>query len=394
MAQGRATKAKGGKASAPPQLRVLHLHSTFDPGGKELRAAKLINAFGPAISHSIVSAVPDALGAASAISPQMQVDYPQNFPALSGRPTPGRLQRLAKAMIGFDLVLTYNWGAMDAVMAHTLFADVHGLPPLVHHEDGFNQDEANGLKRSRNWYRTIALARAQALVVPSRLLEAIAIKNWHRPPQTVRRIANGIPLAAYAKAPAADALPRIIKRPGELWVGTLAGLRAIKNLPRLVRAFAALPAEWQLVIVGDGPEREAIRAEAARLEIGHRVHLPGHAADPAKVAGLFEIFALSSDSEQFPISVVEAMAAGVPVVAPRVGDVAAMVASENVPWLTAPGDEAALASALAGLASDAEARQQIGAANRARAAAEYDEAVMIAAYRRVYAGAMRRSSFP
>ncbi|MFX8988259.1 glycosyltransferase, partial [Acinetobacter baumannii] len=79
-----------------------------------------------------------------------------------------------------------------------------------------------------------------------------------------------------------DALPRVIKRPGEKWLGTLAGLRAVKNLPRLVRAFAGLDESWQLVIVGEGPERDAIMDEALRLDIGHRVLMPGHVADPAQ----------------------------------------------------------------------------------------------------------------
>ncbi|MFM5948783.1 MAG: glycosyltransferase family 1 protein, partial [Novosphingobium sp.] len=137
-------------------MRVLHLHSSFNPGGKELRAAKLINAFGPDIAHSIVSGVPGALGAAAVIDPAIPVCYPEDFPALTGRPALGRFRRIAEAMRGFDLVLTYNWGAMDAVMAHRLFAGRLDLPPLVHHEDGFNQDEADGLKASRNWFRRLA----------------------------------------------------------------------------------------------------------------------------------------------------------------------------------------------------------------------------------------------
>lgn len=380
-------------SAEPGRLRLLHLHSSFDRGGKELRAVKLMNLFGPAIEHSVVSAVPEARAAAAAIDPALDVEWPQ-FPSLSGKPWPRRLQAIAEAMRGYDLVLTYNWGAMDTVMAHTLFGERLGLPPLVHHEDGFNEDEAERLKPARNWFRRLALARAQGLVVPSRQLERIALDVWKQPRGLVRRIANGIPVAAYGAVPPPDALPRVIKHPGELWLGTLAGLRAVKNLPRLVRAFAVMPPEWQLVILGEGPEREAIRAEALRLEIGHRVHLPGHVPDPARAMGLFDLFALSSDSEQFPISVVEAMAAGLAVVSPRVGDVAAMVASENGPHLTAPGDEAALGAALVGLATDPAARAAIGAANRARAMAEYDEAAMLAAYRKVYAGAMGRLSFP
>ena len=377
-------------------MHFLHLHSSFGAGGKELRAVRLINAFGPGVEHTIVSAQPEAMAAATAIDPRIGVACPGDFPALAGTPTPGRLRRLAEAMRGFDLVLSYNWGAMDAVMAHSVFRQFHALPPLVHHEDGFNQDEAQGLKRSRNWYRRLALARSSALIVPSRRLEAIALGPWQQPRAKVHRIANGIDLAAYAAmagtgAPKPDALPRIVKRPGEKWLGTLAGLRPVKNLPRLVRAFAGLPEEWQLVILGEGPEREAIRDEALRQGVAHRVHLPGFIADPAPAAGLFDLFALSSESEQFPISVVEAMAAGLAVAAPDVGDIVGMLAVENRPYVSPPGDEAALAQNIGMLASDERLRAAVGQANREKAFREYDEKAMIAAYRAVYAQALGRT---
>jgi glycosyltransferase involved in cell wall biosynthesis len=381
-------------------LRILHLHSSFNSGGKELRAAKLINAFGPksstgeGVEHTIVSGEPGALGAASAIDPRIAVRYPDDFPLLAGKPLPGRLQRLAAAMKDFDLVLTYNWGAMDAALAHTLFRDVQALPPLVHHEDAFNEDEAERRKFSRNLYRRIALGRSSALVVPSLWLEAIANAEWHQPEGRVVRIVNGIDTAAYARKPRPDALPRVIKRPGEKWLGTLAGLRRVENLPRLVRAFAGLPDEWQLVILGEGPEREAIRAEALRLGIAHRVHLPGFVAEPAGAVGLFDLFALSSDREQFPISVVEAMAAGLAVAATDVGDVAAMLAEANRPYVTPAENEDALSAALAELADSEALRRGIGEANRVRARAEYDEKAMIAAYRATYARALGREQFP
>ena len=372
-------------------MHILHLHSTFDAGGKELRAARLMSAFGSKVRHTVVSAMPDALGAASAVSKEISVNYPRDFEALAGKPSPARLQRLAQAMQPFDLVLTYNWGAMDAVMAYSVFRDFHNLPPLAHHEDGFNQDEAERLKPSRNWYRRIALARTAALVVPSRRLEDIALKVWQQPRTRVHLIENGIDTAAYAQKPAADALPRVIKRSGEKWLGTLAGLRAVKNLPCLVRAFAGLPEEWQLVILGEGPERATIKAEAQRLQILHRVHMPGFVPDPAKAVGLFDLFALSSDSEQFPISVVEAMAAGLAVVSPDVGDVRGMVVDENQPYIVPPGDEAALAQAIAVLAGDESARLAIGKANRARAVSLYDEKRMIGSYRLLYGGVSDRA---
>ena len=370
--------------------RVLHCHSSFSKGGKELRCVQLINALGRSLRHSIVSAQPDAMGAAENISPNALVDYPKDFPSLQGKPWPGRLLKLARALQSYDLVLTYNWGAMDAVMAHTLFSDALALPPLIHHEDGFNEDEAQKLKPGRNWYRRIGLGKAVGLVVPSERLEEIALTSWQQPFGRVRRIANGIDTAAFAKAPKPDGLRGIVKRDGEMWVGTLAGLRAVKNLPALVRAAAKLPEQWQLVIAGEGPEKDMIRAEADRLEFSHRLHLPGHVPDPSKIVGLFDIFALSSHSEQFPISLVEAMAAGKPVAAYSVGDIGQMVSEANLPYIAAAEDELALTAALERLASDAAERGVVGEENRNKARAEYDEKKMIESYRRLYASALGR----
>lgn len=374
------------KAAGP--LRVLHLHSSFSAGGKELRAVRLMNAFGPGLEHAVVSAQPGAYGASVVLDPLLPVTYPERFPGLQGSPTPLRLCRIARAMRGHDLVLTYNWGAMDAVLAHFLFRRVMRLPPLVHHEDGFNEDEAGGLKTSRNRFRRIALGGASSLVVPSRRLEAIAMTAWRQPRERVRLISNGIDCAAYGGKPRPDALPGLAKRPGEKWVGTLAGLRPVKNLPLLVRAFAGLPADWHLVILGQGSEREAILAQARESDVAARVHLPGFVADPSHAVGLFDVFALSSESEQFPISVVEAMAAGLPVASPAVGDVAEMVSAENRGYITPAGDEAALAQTLRVLAGDPDLRKRIGIANRAQAQACYDENTMICAYRSVYAEAV------
>src|SRR3546814_9280543 len=139
-------------------------------------------------------------------------------------------------MKGFDLVLTYNWGAFDSVMANYRFRG----PPLVHHEDGFNEDEAEQLKTRRNLYRRLGLSAAYRLVVPSERLERIARTAWAQPPERLARIPNGIPVRDFARSPTDDAIPGLRLRDGEIVIGTVAGLRAVKNLPRLVRAFAAM----------------------------------------------------------------------------------------------------------------------------------------------------------
>jgi glycosyltransferase involved in cell wall biosynthesis len=142
-----------------------------------------------------------------------------------------------------------------------------------------------------------------------------------------------------------------------------------------------------LVIVGDGPERAGLQALAAALGVAARVSFLGHVAEPAPLFAGFDIFALSSDTEQMPISVIEAMAAGLPVAATAVGDVPAMLAEANLGNIVAR-DDAALAGSLAALLDDADLRRRIGAANRARALAMFDQERMFAAYAALFDGEM------
>ncbi|MGJ8536757.1 MAG: glycosyltransferase [Parasphingopyxis sp.] len=366
--------------------KILHLHSTFSLGGKEARAVRLMNVFGARASHTILSAMPEALGARDAIDPAIAADFPLDAPSLVGKPGLRRYRALARYMRRFDLVLSYNWGSMDGVMTHRLFGS--RLPPIIHHEDGFNADEADRLKTKRNLYRRMAFPTLHALVVPSSRLRDIARSVWKQPEGRVRQISNGIPVSRYAEPPEPGVIPGFERRPGDVVVGTIAGLREVKDLPRLVRAVAELPDNVRLVIAGEGPEREAIEAEARRCGIAGRVLLAGFLDRPWRYVGHFDIFALSSRSEQFPISVVEAMAAGLPVVSPRVGDVESMVSAENRE-LVVLGDTD-LAGALEKLAGDGALRAAIGAANRREAADHYDEDRMIDEYAELYEGALGR----
>ncbi len=362
-------------------LRILHCHSTFSLGGKEARAVQLMNAFGDRAEHVILSSVPDALGAREAIDPSIRVSFPgETFPPLHGKPSLGRYRDLVRVMKQFDLILSYNWGSMDVVGARRLLPA--GCPPLIHHEDGFNADENERLNWKRNWFRRLMLPSAKAMVVPSLRLEEVARNVWKRP--NVIRISNGIDIARYSAAAVAGSIPGLVKAPGEVVVGTLAGLREVKNLPRLVRAVAKQPTHVKLVIVGEGPEREHIQALAKSLGLGDRLIMPGFLAGPHRYVGHFDIFALSSDSEQFPISLVEGMAAGKPAVSTDVGDVRFIVSEPNQAYVVPRDDDAAYADALSRLIEDADLRHKVGSSNRAFAEANYDERRMIDRYASLY----------
>lgn len=370
--------------------RILHLHSTFNLGGKEARAVRLMNHFGGKVEHTILSAEPDQLSARDAISKKIKVDFPDDAPSLAGKPSLGRYRQFVEYFRRFDLILSYNWGAMDGVMARTLFARVGGLPPLIHHEDGFNEDEQIKLNWKRNLFRKFALGGSSALVVPSVRLEDISTSIWKQPQAKIHRIPNGIDVKRFEKKPQRGAIPGFKKADDEIVVGTIAGLRAVKNLGRLVRACAGAGDKVKLVIVGEGPEKEAILAEAERQNMSDRLLMPGFLADPARYVGLFDIFALSSDSEQFPISLIEAMAAGCPVVATDVGDIKSMVSQPNQGFTKPVSDEKQFAEGLITLVQHAQLREDIGMQNRMKAQAEYNESKMLGRYAQLYGHALGR----
>lgn len=367
--------------SAP---RLLHVFSTFNLGGPQARAVQLINAWGPAYKHLIVSVERGELAARERL--QVEANFPL-FPDLKSGALPGRLIALRSriAQLRPDLVLTYNWGAVEVVMARRLF----GGAPLVHHEDGFGTEESESLYRRRTWFRRQAFGAAHQIIVPSRVLERIARETWRQPAARVTYIPNGVDLPAFGVKPQPNAIPGFVAD-DRLVVGTVAGLREEKNLTRLVRAFATaardLPA--RLVIVGDGPDRDAILAEARAQGLADRVHLPGFMSNPERYVGLFDVFALSSDTEQFPISLVEAMAASLPAASTAVGDIKDIVTPDNLPFVTPPRDEAALAKAIRALLVDPDLRRRIGAANRARVESEFSLTSMIARYKQIYDAAL------
>lgn len=358
---------------------LLHVFSTFAVGGAQMRFTTLANHFGPAWRHAIVAmdrndAARDRLG------PQVDATYPQV--TLRKGDTLGNARRFRRVLrsIRPDMLITYNWGSIEWALANAL--------PLVRHlhiEDGFGPDEQGTQITRRVWMRRLFLRRA-TVMVPSRTLYRIATEVWRLPRGRVLYVPNGIDLARYGAA--ADEPPAW---PGEgPVVGTVATLRPEKNLPRLLRAVQLLRARMpvRLVIVGDGSERAPLQALAQSLGIADAVHFTGYCATPNVMYRGFDVFALSSDTEQMPLSVLEAMASGLPVAATDVGDVRDMLAEANLPFVVRR-DDAALSEALERLLRQPDLRRAIGAANRAKAKRDYDENRMFRAHAALWDGQAR-----
>jgi glycosyltransferase involved in cell wall biosynthesis len=153
-----------------------------------------------------------------------------------------------------------------------------------------------------------------------------------------------------------------------LSVGRLA---APKDFVTFVRALRRLePGSFRAWIVGDGPGRAALTAEVDRLRLGRTVELLGERDDVRELMAQADIFVLSSRSEGLPLSILEAMAAGLPVVGSAVGGIPEL--AEGCGFVVPPGDPDALAVTLGRLVADPELRRQHGELARDRARAEFN----------------------
>jgi glycosyltransferase involved in cell wall biosynthesis len=188
--------------------------------------------------------------------------------------------------------------------------------------------------------------------------------------------------------------------PGVRTVGIVARLDPVKRHVDLLRAFASLlrnpriEDRWRLVLVGDGPERAAIQAEMRRLGIERDVVVAGQVAHLPGLQSLFDLAVLSSEAEGFPNSIVEAMAAGRPVVATDVGGVSDCVVPGITGLLVPPRDPDALAGAMEPVMANRELAARLGDAGRRRARATFHANVVIAQLEAIYATAARSGSAP
>jgi glycosyltransferase involved in cell wall biosynthesis len=302
------------------QAHLLWVFPGFGVGGAQARFCALANWLGERCRHTVVSLNGD-LVCREKLAPLLCVDFP-TAGHQRGRMLASVLHaRRFLAAARPDRVITSNWGAIEWAIG----ARLAGLA-LVHSEDGFGPEERTVQIPRRMVTRRLAL-RGADIILPSRTLMAIARDQWRLPERRLHYIPNGIDLARFTQA-----VPMELPAGDGPIIGTIAALRPEKNLGRLIRAFAALRADRpaRLVIVGDGAERPGLEALADQLSVRADVLFAGHSTVPERWLAAFDLFALSSDTEQMPLSLLEAMAAGLPCVCTNVGDVRAMLPEGHI----------------------------------------------------------------
>lgn len=209
------------------------------------------------------------------------------------------------------------------------------------------------------WWRAmrIALSRCAAVVAVSDDARA-SLAALGVPEQAVHVIPNPSSLPPLERAPR-NGRPRIV---------TVASLRARKGLDIALEAAARLlDLDYEWIVVGEGPDRDSLVVQAERLGLSERVKFVGFQADPRPFYATSDVYVLPSRTEGFPIVLVEAMSAGLPIVATRCGSGVESMIDPTVGELTANGDPGALAEALRTLLLDPVRREGCRQAGQRRA---------------------------
>lgn len=365
-------------------IHLLHAFPTFQVGGQQARFIQLANEFGPAFRHTII-AMDNQFEAGERLLDS--IDWqPLPLKVLKGGLLSNRSEfRRVLQHVQPDMVLSYNWGAIEWTVAN-----FPRLCPHVHVEGGFGPEETlRQLPRRVLARRALLGWTGKPVVVVSRQLVDIALEQWRLPSQSIWFIPNGVAI------PSSSQLLRPQVMQGRPCIGTLAGLRPEKNVARLIRAFAALRRlhDARLLIVGGGPLMSDLKELVSRLGVSDDVEFTGYLKDPAVRLREFDIFALPSDTEQSPNAMLEAMALGMPVVATRVGDVQAVLSNVS-PHNVCDPDDAAFAHVLERVFNQQDKWTEWARLGQSEVARSYSRESMVTAWRQVWSNRRPLSTTP
>jgi len=360
---------------------VVHLIYRFDFGGLETLVAECINRM-PAeqYRHAIVCLTGYTEFAAKVSRPGVDIialDKPPGLALATHLKLWKLLRRLKPAVLH-----SYNLAAVE----YAFTAAVAGVPVRVHAEHGRDAGDPHGLNRKHNLLR-----RGLTPFIDRYVPVSDDLQRWLRqvvgvPDAKTLMIANGVDTDRFRPRQDQHAAQR-----REFVIGTVGRIQDVKNHSGLVDAFIRLrdllPNErdrLRLAIVGNGPLLNMITEKVRLARLQDVVWLPGSRTDIAELMGGFDVFALPSIAEGTPVTVLEAMASGLPVVASRVGGIPEVVEDQVTGLLTPPSDPGALAEALAVYVRDPALAARHGAAGRARVERSNSIAAMVAGYARLY----------
>jgi len=285
----------------------------------------------------------------------------------------GVVARLAGLLLGMPVVLTVHMPAYS-------FVEGDGLG--AHWKRRFYR----WVERVLNRHLTDTVVYVSSRVYQDALAMGVA------PPDRAVVVSNGIDLSPYRRRPKPDLRAQMKVPPSARVVSCVGRLHRQKGVDVLLRAAsgAALQGQdWRLWVIGDGPERAALEAQADELGLADRVCFLGYREDVPDLLMASDVFVLASRYEAMPMAVVEAMAAGLPCVVTDVGESPRLVEQGVTGLVVKPEDADGLAAALAALLSDPERCRAMGEVARRRAE-QYSAQQMVRQTEQVYAAALAR----
>lgn len=368
--------------SNPARLTIAHVLSSFGVGGQERVAFDLAQrqaarghrviavSLAPA-PHGPLAAEFEAAGVATYAVPKRD--------GLDATLPPRLFARFARSRV--QVVHTHNPLPLIYAAAPARLVGAR----LIHTKHGRNPGS-----RGYHQLRRAAAHLAHAFVAVSEATAEQAREQRDCPASRLRVITNGIALDRFRPdAGVRHAVRAELGLPQDAWVaGTVGRVDANKNQALLVRAAAPLLADgFRVVIVGDGPQLEAVRAMVSRLPRPELVHVLGRRMDVDRLLPAFDMFVLSSDTEGLPLVLPEAMASALPVVSTAVGGIPDVVRDGDTGFLIDAGDEEALRDRLGRLWGDRALAAQMGDRARELALSAYSADVMLDRYMALYRGA-------
>jgi glycosyltransferase involved in cell wall biosynthesis len=371
------------------KIRVLHIVPTLSPGGAERVAVHIATK----LNGERYEAVMVSLGGRSECDLDrlleeagVEVRYLGKPPGFDYRMYP-RLHRVFREYRP-DLIHTHIQVLRYALPSMLLLKRAS----LVHTVHNLAERE---IERRARWIHRYAFNHG---VVPVAVAQQVAVSLGRVYGITgCRVVPNGIPTDSYAHPQTARRKWREREgfRDTDVLFVCVARFSPQKNHALLLKAFAQGPASdpnAHLVLVGDGVLREQLQKQAKDLGLPGQIHFLGLRSDIADVLGAMDVFALSSDWEGNPLSVMEAMASGLPILSTAVGGVPDLFASGEQGLIVQPGDVQGFSDAMAWLLRNREARQYLGMAAARRARENFDVSTMVRAYEELYDELVHHSS--
>lgn len=278
-----------------------------------------------------------------------------------------------------------------ANLAASLIGRLLGVPVVI-----WSYRDVEVWKTKAHWLvDRLAVRWADAITCCSDAVRQFVLARMNGQASKFSTIYNGVDLETFNR-PRATSRAELNLREGGFVIGTVSRLdEPKKGLAVMLRALANLAGRdglpsWQWLLVGDGPARDRLRSLASELGLSGQVMFAGMRDDVASVLPMMDIFVCPSLYEGFGIAIVEAMAAGRPVVASAVGGIPEIVVHEGTGLLVPPGDAAALAGALATLLTHPGQARAMGARGQARVRERFSIETAVQQHQQLYESLRKR----